>query len=250
MIPQASLLPLSISVAVIVPFPKASNFTVALCVIAIGSTLSSTVTVAVWVETLSLLSITVNVTVFKPTLAQLKEVVSKASDLIPQASLLPLSISVIVIVPFPAASNSTVALCVIAIGSTLSSTVTVAICVETLSLLSVTVNVTVFKPTFSQLKEVVSNSKDLIPQASFDPLSISSVVIVALPEASSWTVVPWEITVGEVLSSTITSKVQLEVFPEVSVAVAVTAVTPTLKKLPEEGLNETDASQLSVAFAL
>ena len=75
---------------------------------------------------------------------------------IPQASVEPPSISAPVIVRFPEASSAkTVAGAIhTAVGATLSSTVTVALHVEALPLLSVTVNVTVLEPTFAHVNAV------------------------------------------------------------------------------------------------
>ena len=67
----------------------------------------------------------------------------------------------------------------------MSSTVTVAVQVDTFPLLSVTVKVTVLAPTFEQSKAVLSNAKLAIPQASLEPLSISPATILAAPLASS-----------------------------------------------------------------
>ncbi|MFD2725849.1 hypothetical protein [Hyunsoonleella rubra] len=78
--PQASLEPLSISAVVMDAFPEASSCTVMSWQIAVGATLSSTVTVAVHVDVLLLLSVTVRVTVLVPTSAQVNAVVSRASD--------------------------------------------------------------------------------------------------------------------------------------------------------------------------
>jgi hypothetical protein len=58
-----------------------------------------------------------------------------------------------------------------------------------------------------------------------------------------------QVTTGAWLSTTVTVKEQVAVLPEGSVAVAVTAVVPTPKKLPEARENETVAEQLSVAVA-
>ena len=56
---------------------------------------------------------------------------------------------------------------------------------------------------------------------------------------------------GASLSLTTTSKLQAEVLPQSSVAVAVTVVVPIGKELPEVALNATVAlPQLSVALAL
>ena len=72
-----------------------------------------------------------------------------------------------------------------ATGTKLSSTVTVALQVEILLLLSVTVNITVLAPKFAQVKLVGSILNVTAPQASFEPLSISEATILAFPEASN-----------------------------------------------------------------
>ncbi len=88
-------------------------------------------------------------------------------------SLLPLSISAVVINAWPVTGSSSIVMsCVKHSGITLSSTVTVAVQVETLPLLSVTVRVTVFEPTSAHPNVSLSNAKDAIPQASLLPLSI------------------------------------------------------------------------------
>ncbi len=75
--------------------------------------------------------------------------------------------------------------CVMAVGATLSSTVTTALAVASFPLLSVTVRSTLFVPTFEQSKSVWLKAKDAIPQASSEPLSTSAVVMEAFPLASS-----------------------------------------------------------------
>ena len=72
-----------------------------------------------------------------------------------------------------------------ATGGTLSVTVTVAVQVEVLPLPSVTVSVTLFAPTFAQVKLVGVAAKVIGPQLSLLPPSTSDAVIVALPLASS-----------------------------------------------------------------
>src|SRR3989442_1657411 len=86
LIPQASLLPLFTSAAVMLALPLASNCTVMFLHSAIGNTLSTTVTMVSQVATLSLLSVTVSLTVFGPTLAQVNAFLSMARPFIPQAS--------------------------------------------------------------------------------------------------------------------------------------------------------------------
>ena len=70
--------------------------------------LSSTVTVAEHVLELPFTSVTVNVTVLSPTSSQSKLVISNERLSIPQASLDPLSMSVVVIDAAPLASSCTV----------------------------------------------------------------------------------------------------------------------------------------------
>ena len=76
-----------------------------------------------------------------------------------------------------------------AVGSTVSSTVTSAVQVETLPFTSVTVSITVFAPTFEQskLRVVAPPSKVMlaIPQLSVLALSISMFETDTFPEASN-----------------------------------------------------------------
>src|SRR5687767_2974709 len=117
-------------------------------------------------------------------LAQSKDVRLTVMALIPQASDEPLSRSEGFKTAAPLTKlSSTFFTCTT--GATLSSTVTVADAVETLSLLSVTVSVTMFVPTIEQSKSVLDNSIDFIPQASYEPLLIAEASIDALPSAFS-----------------------------------------------------------------
>ena len=72
-----------------------------------------------------------------------------------------------------------------AVGATLSSTMTVAFSLAELPCSSVTVRVTVLAPILEQLKSVISVSKLILPQASLELLFTASSEILALPEASS-----------------------------------------------------------------
>ena len=73
----------------------------------------------------------------------------------------------------------------VALGFTLSSTVTTAVAVLEFPCTSVTVSVTVFSPTSLQSKEVISKAYVSIPQLSVDPFSICEETIEAAPFASS-----------------------------------------------------------------
>src|SRR5690606_36120346 len=146
-IPQASVLPFSISATVMLAFPLASNWMVnGAAHFATGATLSSTVTIVIQVEVFPFTSITVNVTVFGPTSAQVKSVTSIEVLAIPQASVEPPSTSAAVMEALPFASSCTVMFWHIAAGATLSSTVTVAVQVETFPCISVTDKLTALFP--------------------------------------------------------------------------------------------------------
>src|SRR6185436_971301 len=114
-----------------------------------------------------------------------------------------------------------------AIGAMWSSTVTVEEQVEVFPLLSSTERVTVFAPTFAQVKEEGATLIEAIPQASVDPLSIWAAVIEALPDASNCTVMLWQVAIGAMWSSTVTVEEQVEEFPLLSVTVRVAVFAPT-----------------------
>ena len=155
-----------------------------------------------------------------------KAVFDSAKVAIPQASSEPLSTKAAVVLPFPVLSNWTTTFWAIATGTTLSSTVTFALAVDTLPLLSVTVKVTVFVPTSEQTKSVWLKASVAIPQLSYDELLIIATVIRPCPLASRLIVWFWASTVGTSLSVTTTSKLQLAVFDETSVTVHITVVVP------------------------
>ena len=113
---------------------------------------STTVTVAVAVDELPCTSVTVRVTVLLPTDEQSKLVISSAYELISQLSLEPLSISEGWIVAKPAASKETAMSCAIAVGATLSRTITSSVTFELLPYASNIVNVTWLLPTSEQSK--------------------------------------------------------------------------------------------------
>ena len=137
---------------------------------------------------LPLLSVTVRVTLLLPMSEAVKLLGVTLSEAMPAASLLPLSMSAPVMVALPLPSSETLMSWQTATGGMLSSTVTVETAVFTLPLLSVTVSVTLFAPTSAVVNEVVSMDTPLMPQASLLPLLMSLAVMVALPLASSCTV--------------------------------------------------------------
>ena len=206
--------------------------------IAVGAIESFTVTVAVQVAVLPLLSVTVKVTPLAPLSAQVKLVSLSARLMIPQASLLLLSIAAAVIVAFPEPSRKTVAFWQLATGGIESFTVTTAEQVSTFPELSVTVKVTEFVPTFAQAKLVIESMRLSIPQTSLLPLSMSPVVIVADPEPSKKTVMFWQTATGGVLSSTVTVAVQVLELLLLSVTVKVTELAPTSEQVKSVSLTE------------
>jgi hypothetical protein len=234
-IPQLSKLPLLICAAVIEPAPAGFNWIVMFWQIAVGAILSTTVTVAVQVETFPFTSVTVSVTVFAPTLEQLNVFGVTDSEAIPHASELPLLICAAVILAVPEEFRFIVMFWQIAVGSTLSWTVTVARHVETFPFTSVTVSVTVFAPTLEQLNVFGETDNEAIPQLSVEPPSTSIASIDVFPLASNWTVIFWQTAVGAMLSTTVTVDVQVETFPFTSVTVSVTVFAPTFAQVNELG---------------
>ena len=115
----------------------------------------------------------------------------------------------------------------------MSSTVTVAVHVDWLLFESVTVSVTVFVPTFVQLKSVCDSSVDCIPQASFDPLSTSWGRILTSPLIPRDIIKFWQILIGGVLSTTSTVNEQSSVLPSSSDTVKVFVVWPKGKVPPD-----------------
>ena len=107
------------------------------------------------------------------------------------------------VVADPITTPFVLAVAVILAVGTDPATVIVAVLLEVLPLLSVTVNVTVFVPMLEQLKEVFDNVIDLIPQASEEPLSTSDVEMLATPFTSVIDLFLTS-TVGGVMSVTVT----------------------------------------------
>ena len=118
------------------------------------------------------------------------------------------------------------------VGSRSLTTVTTATHVLTFPIKSVTDKVTLFGPTSLQSKSVCEAAKLAIPQLSEEPPSISAAVIDASPLASSCTVMSLQTITSGSVSLTVTSKLQVVVFPLVSVTKNVLVVVPTRKTPP------------------
>ena len=123
--------------------------------------------------------------------------------------------------------------------------VTSAVQVEMFPLASVTVRVTVLAPRSAQVNELGLGAKVNPPQLSVDPPSISVDTMVALPEASSCTVISVQTALGSMSSSTVTVDVQVDVFPLGSVAIKVTVFAPTSVQENASGVAESETEQLS-----
>ena len=189
-------------------------------------------------------SVAVNTTVFAPTLAHVN-VNGVAAIETEQLSEEPPSTSAATIPAFPEASNCTVMFWHTATGPTLSSTVTVAVQVDTFPFISPTESVTVLAPISVQFIAAGFTNMPLMPQASEDPLSTSPGTIIYVPAALNCTVAFWHRAVGSTLSSTVTVALQLSVFPLPSVAVSTTVLAPTLAHVKPNGVAEILTEQLS-----
>ncbi len=128
---------------------------------------------------------------------------------------------------FPDTSNPTVMSKHTAVGSSLSSTVTIAVAIITFPLASVLVTFTVFAPTSEQSKLVWSIVITGTPQLSAVAAVTSVVAMLAFPLPSNWMVTSCVVNVGSIVSSTVTTATHVELFPASSVTVNVTLLTPT-----------------------
>ena len=186
--PQASPEPPSNCAGVSNTAPPASNCRVRSWQEATGAMLSSTVTIAVQELVLLLSSVAVTTTVFCPTSAQSNALISSVVLARPQPSDGVPTIWAGVMLANPSLSSCTVMSWQSRLGAVLSSTVTVAVQVLVLPLLSSTVSVTVWVPTSVQSKLLELSVRLAKPQASLEPLFTSAGVRLALPKTSSSTV--------------------------------------------------------------
>jgi hypothetical protein len=107
--------------------------------------------------------------------------------------------------------------------------------------------VTVFAPEFAQVNAFGDTEKLAIPHASEEPLFTANESIATLPVWSKSMDIFLEIARGAIVSATVTTEVQVVVFPETSVTVMVTVFVPILAQVKECGLTEKVAmAQLSV----
>src|SRR5438093_10477145 len=96
----------------------------------------------------------------------------------------------------PLVYNCTLTFLHSAVGNTLSTTVTMASHVATLSLLSVTISLTVFGPTLAQVNALLSMATLLMRSEERRVVIKSRSVMLALPKASNCTVMVLHSDVG------------------------------------------------------
>src|SRR5258707_104394 len=115
------------------------------------------------------------------------------------------------------------------VGGVASCTVTVALALALLPLLSVTVRVTVLGPFLEQSKLDGLTTRLVMPQLSAEPLSTSPATMLAWPALSRLTTMFLVSTVGGAASCTQTVAGWLAELPLLSVTVRVTMLVPTLE---------------------
>src|SRR5216684_1041598 len=176
---QLSLEPLSTCAAVMLTLPLVSRFTTISCVWTVGGVTSRTVTVAVGLALLRLLSVTVRVTMLAPSLEQSKLDGLTTRLVIAQLSLEALSTCAAVMLTLPLASRFTAMSCVWTVGGVTSRTVTVAVALALLPLLSVTVRVTILAPSLEQSKLDGLTTRLVMAQLSLEALSTCAAEMLA-----------------------------------------------------------------------
>ena len=135
-------------------------------------------------------------------------------------------------------------------GTVASATVTVAEQVEVLLPPSLTVSTTVRTPILAHVKELGTTlTRFTLPQLS-DPLwNTFAVVMLAVPVVFKLAVKFLQITVGGVLSTTVTVKTQVALLPAPSVAVNITTWLPVIV-VPATGLCTLLGLAVQLSFAV
>src|SRR6185295_5934910 len=170
-----------------------------------GAILSATVTVAKQTSEWLLWSFTTAVTELGPILEQVKLLGFTIHDTMLQLSVLPPATSVPVMVTFPVEFRYTVMFWHTATGLISSTIVTVAVHMEELAgvLLSVTVRVTELAPRSTQAKAVLLSVSEASAQLSVDPLFTSCANTVTCPVLSRNAVTFLQFATGGILSTTV-----------------------------------------------
>src|SRR3989442_5513389 len=205
----------------------------------LGGVASCTVTVAVLLAELPLLSVTVRVTVLGPFLVQSKLDGLTIRLVMAQLSVEPWSTWAAMMLAWPVASRFTSMFWVRTVGGAASCTVTVAVPLAELPLLSVTVRVTVLGPFLVQSKLEGLTTRLVMAQLSVEPWSTWAAVMLTWPLASRFTSMFCVRTVGGAASCTVTVAVRVAGLPLPSLAVRVTGLGPWLVQSNVRGLRGT-----------
>src|SRR5260370_22022520 len=126
--------------------------------------------------------------------------------------------------------------CVWTVGGVTSRTVTVAVAMALLPLLSVTVRVTMLAPSLEQSKLDGLTARLVMAKVSVEALSTCAAVMLAMPVASRFTTMSCVWTVGGVASRTVTVAVALALLPLLSVNVRVRMLAPWVEQSKLDGL--------------
>jgi hypothetical protein len=131
------------------------------------------------------------------------------------------------------------------VGAVLSLTVTVNVQVAVLPEPSVATLVTVVVPVLKKLPEAGVETTLTVPQLSV-AVTLKLTVAPQLPEAEATDIFCGQVITGKVVSTTVTTKLQLVELPNVSVATLVTVVLPTGNTLPDAGVETIVTGELHV----
>ena len=213
-----------------------------------GGSRSLTLTVKLQLTVSPLASVAVQITVFVP--------VTNALPLVGlQLTATPGQLSVAIVSKFttwlhwPAAVFVTMFAGQAITGGSLSFTLTAKLHVLVLPLVSVAVQVTVLMPLAKALP-LAGVQSTVTPEQLSVAIAAKFTIRLHWPSAVFVTIFAGQVTTGASVSLTVMLKLQLVEFPETSVAVQLTAVTPLAKALPFVGLQLTlTPGQLSVAVA-
>ena len=124
--------------------------------------------------------------------------------------------------------------------------VTVDIHIAVFPFPSSTVKFTVLGPISAHINIEKSILSEGGPQLSELPLSTSAGVMVAIPKASSDTVISWQRAIGEILSCTTTLAMQISEFSSSSVTVKLTILIPISAQVKSMTSRLRFTTQLSV----
>ena len=115
-----------------------------------------------------------------------------------------------------------------AIGGVLPNTLTMVWQVLTLPYRSVTYSVTIFSPTFSQVRNSGSILSEGTPQLSKLPPSTMVGESLTCPFGPIWMSTLWQMATGAMVSFTVTMASQTSMLPDASTTVSLTGFGPTL----------------------